>query len=693
MPNTPNTVTYPAVRRGPIVETHHNIEVADPYRWLEDPDSAETEAFVAAQSKLTNDHLASMDGRDAIRTRITSMMNFERRTGLTEKGGSYFFWRNDGLQNQPTLWRQTALDGEPELVLDPNEMSEDGTTAVVGVSLTDDAALMTYTVTRGGGDWQEIYVRDLTTLRDLDDEIRFARFPQVAWHPDKSGFFYNGHLPPDEGISAENNKHNKLFWHRLGTAQSTDEIIYERPDQPEWNFPTSLTEDDRYLMSRVWHGAINRNRIFYRPLAESGPLRPLIADADAEYNIIGTVGSTAYVSTNNHASNKRIIAIDINSPQRENWREAVAEQADALTFATIADGKFVLGYLHDAHTILKVHALTGEWLHDIELPTVGTVSSLSAKQASADLFIGFSSFLFPESLFHYNLQSKEMRVWNRPKLVFDTDTYETVLKFASSKDGTQVPLFITHRKGINLDGSHPAILYGYGGFSVNLGPRFSVSRLQWLEMGGIFVQAALRGGSEYGESWHRGGMLEQKQNVFDDFISSAEMLIAGGYTNSGALAIQGGSNGGLLVAACMLQQPDLFGAVLCHVPVIDMLRYHVFTAGRYWVPEYGDPDNPDHFAFLHAYSPLHNVRGGVDYPAALILTADRDDRVVPMHAHKFAATLQHEVPDGNPFLLRFELKAGHGFGKSTSKLIDEAADVHAFLSHHLAASVQLPDAT
>ena len=674
------SIRYPEVRRDEsIQDDFYGTSIADPYRWLEDADSAETAQFIQAQSELTEQYLDQIPIRKQIHGRITELINYERRTGLNRKKDHYYFSYNDGLQEQPIYARAASLDGEMEVLLDPNTFSEDGTTAITAARVSPDGKRIAYVITEGGSDWQSIRIRDLETGQDLDETLDFARFPNIAWLPNSSGFFYNGHTDPADRPEEEKNTHNKLYFHAVGTPQSADPTIYERPDEKEWSFPPQITDDDMFLYSVVWYGAINRNRIYYRPLAEEGGLRPLIDEADAEYRVVGNVGRTFYILTDLDAPNKRIVAIDLDSPERESWREVVGESADAIAFANLVNGQFVIVYLHNAYHVIKRVSLDGEPLGNIKLPSLGTVLWVQGKADDEQLFLDFYSFLTPITSHVYDFAADELTAWNPPQIDFPFDDYETKQIFSRSKDGTRVPVFVTMRKGIDLDGSHPTILYGYGGFSINLTPRFGSSRLQWLEMGGIYAQAVLRGGSEFGEAWHQAGMLENKQNVFDDFIASAETLINFGYTSANKLAIQGGSNGGLLVAACMVQRPKLYGAVVCHVPVIDMLRYHKFTAGRYWIPEYGNAEEADQYPFMIEYSPLHNVEAGVTYPPTLILTADKDDRVVPMHAHKFAAALQHADDSENPLLLRFEFNAGHGFGKSTTKLIAEAADVHTFL--------------
>ncbi len=673
-------IIYPEVRRDDsIVEDFHGTPIADPYRWLEDADSAETQAFIQAQSAITEQYLDGIPVREKIETRLTELLNYERYSSLSRKGDYYYFWRNDGLQNQPVLCRSETLHGDVQIVLDPNTFSEDGTTAITSWSVSEDGTKVAYVITEGGSDWQKIRIRDVAAGEDSAETLDFARFSSIVWHPNGTGFFYNGHTDPVNRPVEEKNTHNKLFWHSLNTTQAEDLVVYERPDEKEWNFPTALSDDKTFLVTTVWYGAINRNRIYYRPLAQDGGLIPLIDEADAEYRVVGNVGKTFYIQTDLDAPNKRIIAIDLDNPDRENWREVVAEQADAIAFANLINGQFVIVYLHSAYHVIKRISLAGEPLGDIELPTLGTVLWTQGKATDSEVFLDFYSFLYPITSLRYDFATDELTTWQPSQIDFPIDDYETKQIFATSKDGTRVPVFVTFKSGIDLDGSHPTILYGYGGFSVDLTPRFSVTRLQWLEMGGVYAQAVLRGGAEFGEAWHKAGMLEKKQNVFDDFIGSAETLINFGYTSANKLAIQGGSNGGLLVGATMVQRPKLFGAVICQVPVIDMLRYHKFTAGRYWIPEYGNAEDPEQYPFMLAYSPLHNIKPGVVYPPTLILTADKDDRVVPMHAHKFAAALQYADDSENPLLLRFEFKAGHGFGKSITKIIAETTDIHAFL--------------
>jgi prolyl oligopeptidase len=487
---------------------------------------------------------------------------------------------------------------------------------------------------------------------------------------------------PEPGTVPEEDQSNfsQVYWHMLDTPQSEDRLMYERPDAKELSFSPFITNDGVYLMLDVWHGTEPKNRLYYREVNSDGPFIRLLDKADARYNLIGNTDSIFYIRTNLDAPRNRIIAIDIEHPDRANWKELIPQQDDVMDFVIIVNNQFVVTYMHDAYHLMKIYNLDGSFVRDIVLPTLGSIVEISGKPEHTEMFINFTSFLYPPTIFRYDFPSSSLSLLHGAEIDFDASSYETKQVFYTSKDGTRVPMFLTHKKGLTLDGNNPTLLNGYGGFDISLTPSFTIPTLVWLEHGGIYAVANLRGGGEYGEEWHCAGTLENKQNVFDDFIAAAEWLIANKYTNTSRLAIQGGSNGGLLVAACMIQRPDLFGAVLCHVPVIDMLRYHKFTVGRYWVSDYGNAEtDPEHFKFLYAYSPLHNVKEGVDYPATFILAADTDDRVVPAHAKKFASALQAANDGNNPILLRIEMKAGHGLGKPTAKLIEERSDVLAFL--------------
>jgi prolyl oligopeptidase len=672
--------TYPPARLADVIDDYHGTAVSDTYRWLEEPDSAETQAWVAAQNELTEQTLGQLPQRDQFRQRLPELWNYPRSSAPERKGDTYFWQKNDGLQDQSVLVRQGALAGEPELVIDPNTLSEDGTTALTMTSFTQDGRFLAYNLSESGSDWQTIHLLDLETGQHLDEIIRWCKFALAAWLPDNSGFFYARYPAPDEMPEAAPSTHQRVYFHRLGTPQSDDRLVYARPDAPELGFHPHMTDDGRYLLLHVWEGTDRRNRVYYREIGSDGDFIRLLDEMDAKYHFIHNDGPVFYFETDLDAPNGRIVAIDSEQPDRANWRELIAEGSDAIAFSRMVYDHFVVAYLHHAHHRLHLFDKTGTPAAEVALPTIGTIFDLSGRRQDRELFIHFFSFLYPPTILCYDVETAELSFHHQPQLAFDPSNYETRQVFYPGKDGTEIPLFLTHKKGLVLDGDNPTLLYGYGGFNISLTPLFSPNRLVWLEQGGIYAQAALRGGGEYGEAWHQAGMLERKQTVFDDFIAAAEWLITHDYTRPQRLAIEGRSNGGLLVAACMTQRPDLFGAVHCGVPVIDMLRYHLFTAGRYWISEYGNAEaDREQFEFLLAYSPLHNVRPGATYPPTLITTADTDDRVVPLHAKKFAAALQAAGSSHNPLLIRIETKAGHGLGKPTYKLIEEAADVYAFL--------------
>ncbi|HNY76885.1 MAG: prolyl oligopeptidase family serine peptidase [Sedimentisphaerales bacterium] len=671
---------YPQARKEAVVDTYHGTEVADPYRWLEDADSDETQTWVARQNDLTERFLARTGARERIKARLKSLTNYPRCSSPSKQGGRYFFWKNDGLQNQSVLYVQDTLDGEARVVVNPNVLSADGTVAVTTAALNWDGTKLAYGLSHSGSDEQEVRIREVNWGMDLDEVLQWCRFTTIAWHHDGSGFFYSRFPDPITVSEEDRMNYNRLYWHRLGTPQSADVLIYERPDNKELSLAPVVTEDGRYLVLYLHHGTDPRNRVYYRPLEGDGPFVRLLDEADARYDFLGNQGPIFYFLTNSDAPKGRIIAIDTDRPAQAHWSTVIPESDGVIDYAAWVDNQLVLVCMHDVHHRLKVFHLDGQYIRDIDLPGLGTIGSLSGRQDDPEMFFSFTSFLYPSTSLGYDLPSNELRVIHQPEIDFDLAAYETRQVFCTSRDGTRIPMFITHRKGLTLDGSHPTLLYGYGGFNINIMPGFSTSTLAWLEAGGVYVQANMRGGSEYGESWHQAGMLENKQNVFDDFIAAAEWLIENNYTQPAKLAIRGGSNGGLLVAACMLQRPHLYGAVVCQVPVIDMLRYHKFTVGRYWVPEYGNAEaSKQEFGYLYAYSPLHNVKAGVGYPPILITSADTDDRVVPLHAKKFAATLQEKAVGDNPILLRVETKAGHGGGKPVSKAIEEQADIYTFL--------------
>jgi prolyl oligopeptidase len=675
------SLNYPITSRTNQVDRYHGLAVADPYRWLEDDNSPKTREWVQAENKLTFAWLQSIPERGAIQARLTQLWNYERYGIPFREGGRYFLTRNDGLQNQSVLYTMSSLAATPELLLDPNRLSADGTVALAGYAISKDGNLMAYGLSAAGSDWQEWKVRDVRTRADLNDHLKWVKFSGAAWSKDGQGFYYSRYDEPDEAAKlTKANYFHKLYYHRLGTTQSADRLVYERPDHKEWNFQGEVTEDGRYLVISSSEGTSPKRRIFYQDLAKpDAQVVPLLTDFDAAYDFVDNEGSVFWFRTDLQAPRGRIIAIDITKPARENWREIIAQADETIVAAGTVNNQFVVNYLKDARSQVRVFHLDGRPAGTIALPGLGTAAGFGGKRQDSETFYSFTSYTVPGTIYRHDFLSGASTVFRQPKVDFDSARYETKQVFYTSKDGTRVPMFITHRKGLSLNGANPTLLYGYGGFNIPVTPSFSIPVASWLERGGVYAVANLRGGGEYGEEWHEAGTRTRKQNVFDDFIAAAEWLISNHYTRSEKLAIAGGSNGGLLVGAVLNQRPDLFGAALPAVGVMDMLRFHKFTIGWAWTSDYGSPENADEFKAIVAYSPLHNIRAGTRYPATLITTADHDDRVVPAHSFKYAATLQAAQAGPAPILIRIETKAGHGAGKPTAKLIEEAADRQAFL--------------
>ena len=679
---------YPESRQSDQIDTYHGIEIADPYRWLEDAQSDESRAWIEAQNSLTFGYLMKLPRRESLKKRLTELWNYERYGTPFKCGGQYFFYKNDGLQNQSVLYVTSSLDADPRVLLDPNALSVDGTISLQGIAVSENGAYLAYGLAASGSDWLEWKVRRIDTGEDLSDHIRWVKFSGAAWTHDNLGFFYSRYDEPDETAKLEAvNYHQKLYYHRLGTHQSEDNLVYERPDQKEWGFSGRVTEDGRYLIISVWQGTDPRNLVFYKYLeSPESPVVELISDFEAEFQFVDNDGDLFWVQTDLNAPKGRIIAIDITKPARENWHALIPESADTLQHANMLNHQFVLTYLEDARSRVKVFDHQGSFIRDVDLPSIGSVRGFGGKRQDTETFYGFTSFTTPTTIYRHDLVTGESTLYQRPQVDFTPDDYETHQVFFSSQDGTRIPMFLTHKKGMSLDGQNPTLLYGYGGFGISLTPGFSISNLVWLEMGGIYAVPNLRGGGEYGEDWHLAGTKLNKQAVFDDFIAAAEWLIAHKYTTPHKLAIMGGSNGGLLVGACMVQRPDLFGAALPAVGVMDMLRFNQFTIGWAWESDYGSPQNEEEFKALLAYSPLHTLKPEVEYPATLITTADHDDRVVPAHSFKFAAALQAAHQGETPVLIRIDTKSGHGAGKPITKTIEEFADKWAFVAE----SLQLP---
>lgn len=676
---------YPVARKGDVVDDYFGTKVPDPYRWLEDTDSRATTRWVQAENRVTFPYLESLPGRDLLESRLTELWNYEKYGTPFKDGGSYFFFKNDGLQNQSVLYRQATLAAEPVVVMDPNGLSDDGTVALTALDVSDDGRYLGYGTAAAGSDWNEFHVRELSTGEDLPDRIQWVKFSGLSWTEDGGGFFYSRYDPPAPGEElVAQNRFQKLYYHRVGTSQDDDVLIYERPDQQDWLFGGNVTDDGRYLLIYVSQGTDERNRVYYVDLqdpqapAVDGAVVKLLDGFDASYGVIANEGPIFYVLTNLDAPKQRIVAIDTRSPDRSHWREVVPEGEHVIRGASLIGGKLVVSYLQDARSVVRFYDRMGREWGELPTPGIGTVSGINGEPDASEMFYTFTSFLYPSTVFRYDVDTGENEVFRAPDVDFDPSRYITEQVFYTSRDGTRVPMFITHRKGIPLDGSNPTYLYAYGGFNISMTPGFSVTNLVWMEQGGIYAQPNLRGGGEYGEEWHQGGMKENKQNVFDDFIAAAEYLIEEGYTSPERLAIGGGSNGGLLVGAVMTQRPELFAVAHPAVGVMDMLRFQKFTIGWAWVSDYGSSDDPDMFPYLYAYSPYHNIKDGVCYPATMVTTADHDDRVVPGHSFKFAARLQAAQGCDNPTIIRIETRAGHGGGKPTSKRIEEAADALAF---------------
>jgi prolyl oligopeptidase len=683
-------LSYPKPKTVEQVDDYHGVKVADPYRWLEDTDSADTHAWVEAENKVTFGYLEQIPYRKAIHDRMMKLWNFERFTVPQQQGGRYFYQHNNGLQNQNVLLVAEALNAEPRQLLDPNTLSSDGTVALAGEAVTDDGKLMAYGTAASGSDWEEWHVRDVDTGKDLPDLIKWVKFSGASWSKDGKGFYYSRYDEPKGTALRDANYFQKLYYHKLGTAQSEDKLIYERPDNKELGFGGSVTNDGHYLVIFVWQGTSPKNRLYYKDLTKpDSEVVKLLDDFDAEYRFIDNDGPVFWIRTDLDAPRGKLIAIDTRHPEKPNWKTVVEQGADKLEDVNVVDNLFLLGYLKDAKTEVRVHDLQGKFLRNADLPGIGTAAGFGGKRKDKETFYSFTSFISPTTIYRYDPAMGNSSIFKQPKVDFDATKYETKQVFYNSKDATRIPMFLTYKKGLKLDGQNPTLLYAYGGFDISLTPGFSIPTVVWLEMGGIYAQPNLRGGGEYGEDWHLAGTKAKKQNVFDDFIAAAEWLIANKYTSTPKLAIRGGSNGGLLIGAMLTQRPDLFGATLPLVGVMDMLRFQKFTIGWAWTSDYGSSDNADDFKALYAYSPLHNLKPATKYPPTLIATADHDDRVVPGHSFKFAATMQADQAGAAPVLIRIETKAGHGAGKPISKIIDQTADEWSFVAYNLGMSVAL----
>lgn len=675
---------YPESAKEDILENYHGTEVNDPYRWLEDPNSEKTKKWIKEQNELTFSHLAKIPVRESIKNRLFELWNYPKYSLPHKHGKNYFFYKNNGLQNQSVLYKQHDLNSEYTELLDPNKINTEGVSALTTVTFNKEGTLLGYGVSENGSDKQIIKIKDIETGKDYPETLNWCRFSAIAWNKDSSGFYYNRFPKKGEVAPEDEGNYSKIFFHKLNTDQNEDILIYEDPKNKYLGFFPYVSEDKDYLIIHEYQGTASENNLYFKKIDSTNPIKKIFRKANASYEYVHNEGELFFINTNESAPNYRLIAFNINSPQKANWKTIIPESTDVIDTIKVINNHFVVVFKHKAHHIIKVFNFEGQYINQIYLPTLGSVEDISGSKDDKEMFIRFISFTYPATSFRYHFDTHKLEEFRTSLVNFNPSDFETRQIFYPSKDGTKVSMFLSYKKGIKLDGNNPVLLYGYGGFNVSLTPNFSIARIALLEKGFVFAMPNLRGGGEYGEEWHKAGMLENKQNVFDDFISAGEWLIEHNYTKPSKLSIHGGSNGGLLVAACMTQRPDLFGAVICSVPVIDMLRYHKFTIGRYWIPEYGDAEsNKEHFDFMYKYSPLHNVKDNVHYPALLITTADTDDRVVPAHAAKFASTLQASKFNKKPVFIRIETKAGHGLGKPTSKLIEEQTDMYAFLFKNL----------
>jgi prolyl oligopeptidase len=680
----PKVSSYPQARKGDIVDDYFGTKVPDPYRWMEDLDSKPVADWVSAENKLTLDYLSKLPLREHFRKRITELWDYPKVSIPIREAGRYFYAKNSGLERQAAIYMRPSFAGAPSLILDPNVLSPDGSVSMEQWSPSRDGRLLAYGLSEGGADWRTFHVRDISSGKDLPDEIRWVRFSDISWTNDAKGFFYSRYPEPPKGkqLEAALSGH-ALYYHKISTPQAEDRLIYQRKDLPTWFVNGDVTEDGRYLIIAIAKGADNSNRLYYSDLSDplrpaiDAPVHPIFEEDGAEFSAVGNSGPKLYVRTDRMSPNRKVLAVDLRSPAEANWKTIIPEAKRPIESVSLIGGRIVTQYLVNVQSRISLFGLDGSSQGDVPLPATGAVLGISGREDTSEIFYIFSSPLFPATVFAYDLETRRQTAFEAAKPPVDVTRYETKALFATSRDGTQVPFFLTWRKGSSLDGSHSAMLYGYGGFSISMLPFYNPDVPAWLELGGIWVTANPRGGAEYGEAWHRAGNLANKQNVFDDFIAVAEQIVKEKYTSPARLGIMGESNGGLLVGATEEQRPDLFAVALPGVGVMDMLRFDKFTGGRAWVTEYGSSSNAKDFAFLIRYSPLQNVKPGICYPATLVTTADHDDRVVPSHSFKFTAAMQAAQGCARPILIRIETEGSHGY-RPTDKRIAELADKWAF---------------
>lgn len=676
---------YPKPVKADQKDNFFGTNVADPYRWMENENSDTLKSWITEENAVTEKFFSTIPYRNKVRSRLQEMFNYPRYGAPSKQGSYYVFSKNSGLQNQSIVYKQKGLTGDPEVLIDPNNLSADGTVALGGLSFTANGKLLAYTVAGSGSDWQEAYVMDVASNRKLDDHLMNLKFTGLEWKGE-DGFYYNRYPKPDESKKLTNQNENmKVYYHKLGDKQENDMLVYEDPANPKRTYGAQMTEDERFLILTASEGTSGR-ALLYRDLKDQSQkdFKTLLPGFANEHRVVDNIGDKLLVLTNVDAPNFKIVLMDPKNPGKENWKTVIAEQKEVLSDVGIAGGYIFAEYLKNAYSYVNQYSYAGKSIRNVSLPAIGTASGFSGKKTDKELFYTFTSFNYPPTIFKYELASGKSEIFRKPEVKFNPENFETKQVFFTSKDGAKVPMFLTYKKGLKMDGNNPVLLYGYGGFNIAVTPSFSVSNVFFLEQGGIYASVTLRGGNEYGEDWHKAGMLLKKQNVFNDMIGAAEYLVANKYSNPSKLAVRGGSNGGLLVGAVMTQRPDLFAVAIPQVGVMDMLRYHRFTIGWAWAVEYGNADkSADDFKNLYGYSPLHNIRPGTCYPATLVTTADHDDRVVPAHSFKFTAALQEAQGCTKPTLIRIDTKAGHGAGKPISKQIDEAADIWSFIMFNL----------
>jgi len=674
-------IDYPVTKKGTVTENYHGTEIADPYRWLENDTSTETGDWVKEQNIVTDGFLEKIPFRTQINDRLATIWDYPKYGVTFKKGERYFYFKNDGMQNQSVLYVQESLEAEPQVLLDPNNLSDDGTVALAGYDVSKDGKYLAYSIARGGSDWNEIFVMEIDSRRVLDDHLLWVKFSGISWQGD--GFYYSRYDEPTGSELSGKNEYHKVYYHKVEQAQQLDLLIYENKNQPLRNYYARTTEDEKFLILYETESTTG-NALYFKDLTKkNASFKTLVDGFDNEYDVVDNYNGKFLIRTNYQAPKNQVIEVDPENMDKAHWKTLLPEKEEVLNGISLVGGKIVIEYMKDAYSQAFIYDMEGRKIADLNLPGIGTLSGFNGEKDENIAFYGFTSFTFPSTIYKYNIAENKSEIYREAQIDFDASKYETKQVFYQSKDGTKVPMFIVHKKGLEFNGKNPTLLYGYGGFNVSLTPGFSTTRILLLEQGGVFAMPNIRGGGEYGEEWHLAGTLGKKQNVFDDFIAAAEYLIENKYTSSDYLAIQGGSNGGLLVGAVITQRPDLAKVAFPAVGVLDMLRYHLFTIGWAWASDYGTSDKSEDFDYLIKYSPLHNVKAGTCYPATLVTTADHDDRVVPAHSFKFISELQDKQACANPVLIRIETKAGHGAGKPTSKIIEEYADMYSFLFYNM----------